>query len=106
MPSSLLFFRTDSKLIRINQEDIIALSKSEHYVNVFMKEGKYLIRGTLSDFLKVADNNIFYRVHRSAVVSVLHITYIEKDYINLGEIGVPFSENYSKPLFEAIKIFG
>jgi DNA-binding LytR/AlgR family response regulator len=48
----------------------------------------------LKRFEEFLDRNRFCRVHRSYIVSLSHINYIERKRIRIGEELIPISDSY------------
>lgn len=65
------------------------------YVKVHRINGKPLLtQVSLKRFEEFLDRNRFCRVHRSYIVSLSHINYIERKRIRIGEELIPISDSY------------
>ena len=82
-----IFVREGSKIIRLRREEILFL------------EGYGLKR-----FEEFLDRNRFCRVHRSYIVSLSHINYIERKRIRIGEELIPISDSYLPALMNNLAL--
>lgn len=57
----------------INVGDVALFQSEDKYTTVYTHETQYLIRTPLKELEQVLDAEIFWRVHRSAIVNVKHI---------------------------------
>ena len=61
-----------------------------HYIVIHTKDNEYKIKENISVFEnKVSD--VFYRIHRSYLVSLKYITRISRTSVNIGNTELPFS---------------
>lgn len=85
-----IFVREGSKIIRLRREEILFLEGYGDYVKVHRINGKPLLtQVSLKRFEEFLDRNRFCRVHRSYIVSLSHINYIERKRIRIGEELIP-----------------
>ena len=90
-----VFLREGTRIIRLCQEDILYLEGYGDYVKVHRVEGKPLLSQlSLKHFEESLGGNDFCRVHRSYIVSLSHINYIERKRIRIGNALIPISDSY------------
>ena len=93
-----IFVREGSKIIRLRREEILFLEV--HRIN-----GKPLLTQlSLKRFEEFLDRNRFCRVHRSYIVSLSHINYIERKRIRIGEELIPISDSYLPALMNKLSL--
>ncbi len=87
--------------------DILWIKSDGNYINLITKDKKFLYRSTLSGFLRKLDNSKFFRVHKSIVINIEHVSHVEEsennDYkviMKNGEV-LKMSRNY-KSLLNAV----
>lgn len=83
--------------LRINQSDLICISKSQNYVEVFFQENNSLksklIRSSLKKIQK--DLGFLTQVHRSHLINSSHFkSWKNSSTISLTHIEIPISKNY------------
>lgn len=75
------------------------------YVKVHRINGKPLLtQVSLKRFEEFLDRNRFCRVHRSYIVSLSHINYIERKRIRIGEELIPISDSYLPALMNNLAL--
>jgi DNA-binding LytR/AlgR family response regulator len=88
-------FIKDGKTIRkILFNDIYYLEARGDYVKIHYADKYYVIHATLKLLEEKLSSKKFIRVHRSYIVSVEKIDYIEDNVLYLNTIAVPLSEFY------------
>ena len=76
--------------VKLYEADILYVESFLHYIVIHTKNKEYKIKENISVFEdKLSDN--FYRIHRSYVVSLKHITRISRTSVNTGSIELPLS---------------
>ncbi len=88
-------FSCDAGTVRVKEEDILYAEASLHYLTVHTAAAAYTLKESLSAF----ENRLspgFFRVHRSYLASLRHITRISRTSVTLrGGIELPLSRgNY------------
>ena len=100
-----IFVREGSKIIRLRREEILFLEGYGDYVKVHRINGKPLLtQVSLKRFEEFLDRNRFCRVHRSYIVSLSHINYIERKRIRIGEELIPISDSYLPALMNNLAL--
>lgn len=94
-----LFVKDGNKIISIHREEILYLEGYGDYVKIHRTEGKTLLsQVSLRKFEQILCENEFCRVHRSYIVAISKISYIEKKRIRIGSALLPISDSYSSGL--------
>ena len=87
------------------REEILFLEGYGDYVKVHRINGKPLLtQVSLKRFEEFLDRNRFCRVHRSYIVSLSHINYIERKRIRIGEELIPISDSYLPALMNNLAL--
>lgn len=90
-----VFVREGSKIIRLRKEEILFLEGYGDYVKIHRTNGKPLLsQVSLKRFEENLTDSLFCRVHRSYIVSLSHISYIERKRIRIGDELIPISDSY------------
>ncbi len=91
----LIFVKEGSKIVRLRREEILYLEGYGDYVKIHRVSGKTLLtQVSLRRFEECLDKERFCRVHRSYIVSLAHINYIEHKRIRIGDALLPISDSY------------
>jgi len=89
----------------LRREEILFLEGYGDYVKVHRINGKPLLtQVSLKRFEEFLDRNRFCRVHRSYIVSLSHINYIERKRIRIGEELIPISDSYLPALMNNLAL--
>lgn len=90
-----IFVKEGSKIIRVKREEILYLEGYGDYVKIHRTNGKPLLSQiSLRRFESVLSDKDFCRVHRSYIVSLQQISYIERKRIRIGSELIPISDSY------------
>ncbi|MCS6929707.1 MAG: LytTR family DNA-binding domain-containing protein [Saprospiraceae bacterium] len=101
--SPYVFLKADRKLHKINLNDIIYIEGLSNYLKVFLQKDMLVIRETMSKMEELLPSDIFARVHKSYLVNMVHIIYIEKNIVVTPRGTVPIGESYAQDFFERIR---
>lgn len=101
-----IFFREGNRIVRLHPDEILYLEGyGGDYVKVHRKDGKPLLSQiNLKSFENILDEYGFCRVHRSYIVSLPHIDYIERKRIRIDGALIPISDSYSSALMDKLGV--
>ncbi|MEL7834005.1 LytTR family DNA-binding domain-containing protein [Fodinibius sp. Rm-B-1B1-1] len=72
-----LFVKNKEKIIPINPNNINVIKSEGNYVELYLDEQSYMIRDSLKNIKEKLDPNAFIRIHRSHIVNINKIKYLE-----------------------------
>ncbi len=88
-PPSVVIF-CEGETVKLYEPDILYVESLLHYIVIHTKNKEYKIKENISAFEnKLSDD--FYRIHRSYLVSLKHITRISRTSVNIGNTELPLS---------------
>lgn len=80
----------NGETIKLYEAGILYVESFLHYIIIHTKDKEYKIKENISVFEnKLSDD--FYRIHRSYLASLKHITRISRTSVNIGNIELPLS---------------
>lgn len=80
----------EGETVKLYESDILYVESFLHYIVIHTKDNEYKIKEKISVFEnKVSD--VFYRIHRSYLVSLKYITRISRTSVNIGNTELPLS---------------
>ena len=95
-----LIIKSDGRSFRISSDDIIFLESEGDYVTIHTKETRFTTYNRLKILLDRLPEKEFIRVHKSYIVALRHIQYVEGNQIAINErlipIGKTFREDFQK----------
>ena len=104
-PNSDLFVKVNSRMVRINFDDVLYVEALSDYVNIVTAKHKYIVYTTL----KALENRLstfpnFIRVHRSYLLNTQQIETIEDNTANLhGGHFVPIGKSYQDTFYKSLQ---
>lgn len=99
-----LFVKSDSRMMRLLHQDILFFEGYSDYVKIFTKAGKPLLSLlNLKMLEKRLPAGMYCRVHRSYIVAIDKIDFVERKRIGIGSHLIPISESYAGAFFGLIR---
>ncbi|WP_051718918.1 LytR/AlgR family response regulator transcription factor [Hymenobacter sp. IS2118] len=100
-----LFVKVNSRMVRINFDDVLYVEALSDYVNIVTAKHKYIVYTTLKALetrLRTFPN--FIRVHRSYLLNTQHIESIEDNTANLRDGHfVPIGKSYQEAFYKSLQ---
>ena len=101
--SDYIMIKSDKKMYKIDFEDIIYVQSYGDYVKIITKEKTIIASETLKNmerFLK----DPFVRVHKSYLVAVGAIQYVEGNQVKVIDQLIPIGQKYKEDFFRRFKV--
>lgn len=97
-----LIIKAEKKQYRLPLSEIMYIKSENEYVNYVTKNhGNLLVHGALKDVATfLSDKPDFFRIHRSHIVNLSHITYVEGNRVRINGEFFSISETYRASFFE------
>ncbi|MEZ5199444.1 MAG: response regulator transcription factor [Bacteroidales bacterium] len=99
-----ILLKADKKLHKVNFSVISHLEAMGDYVKVFYDNQYIVVHDTLQRLLDQLPRSKFIRVHKSFVISIGHIGYVEGNQVLIGEMEIPIGQRYKDELLDFLKI--
>ena len=99
-----------NKTVLLDPADIMYITASGYYAEIFMENKKYVLRESLNNLCETLDSNKFVRIHRSSIVNLQHVKEIV--HSEFSEIDARMADNsllhisktYKKDFLEKVGI--
>lgn len=100
-----LFVKVNSRMVRINFDDVLYVEALSDYVNIVTAKHKYIVYTTLKALeTRLGPFPNFIRVHRSYLLNTQHIESIEDNTANLhGGYFVPIGKSYQESFYKSLQ---
>ena len=100
-----LFVKVNSRMVRINFDEVLYVEALSDYVNIVTEKHKYIVYTTLKALeTRLAPYVNFVRVHRSYLLNTQHIESIEDNTANLhGGHFVPLGKSYQEGFYKSLQ---
>ena len=96
-----LFIKEGSKIVRICKNEIVYIEGYGDYAKIHLLNGKKMLSHvSLKRLEETLNEKYFCRVHRSYIVAISQINYIEKKRIRIGNELIPIGEYYLQRLMD------
>lgn len=90
-----LLIRADYKLYKIDFEDILLIEGLDDYIQIHLKDKtKIVARLSMKNILEKLPLALFMRVHRSYIIPVKKIKFIQNKNIQIEDFVIPIGETY------------
>ncbi|NNF34190.1 MAG: response regulator transcription factor [Saprospiraceae bacterium] len=96
-----ILIKENKRLYRISPESIYYIKAFGDYIRIFTDTKTYIVKDRLQKFSKEL-NDRFLKVHRSYVVNLDHIHYLEGNHLVIDDKKIPVSETYRNELINRI----
>ena len=92
--TSRLFLKGDKKYHQIHLNDILYIEAYGNYSKVYLKDEMIVSHEKISHFEELLNSSNFLRVHKSFIVAIDKIKFIEGNRILINEYKVPIGQTY------------
>lgn len=101
-----IFVKSDYKLVRLNFDDILFVEGLGEYLRIYTDTAKYVVLQSFSRLMEVLPTQQFLRIHRSYLVNLYKINFIQNNVVSVGNHQLPISKSQKKPFLELIEQVG
>ncbi|GAA3974695.1 LytTR family DNA-binding domain-containing protein [Pedobacter ginsengiterrae] len=100
---SYIFIKTENRFVKINHADICYFEGARDYVVIRTINETILTLQSMKSIQKSLPEPNFMRVHKSFIVSLDKIDFIERGRISIRDKLIPISDSYKEIFFKYIK---
>ena len=98
-----IFVRADYKLVRIDLKDINYIEGLKDYIKIYAGDKPVVTLMGMNEIMEKLPSRNFLRVHRSFIVNLLKIEYIQRNMIIIGNKEIPVSDHYKVNFYKIIQ---
>ncbi len=99
-----IFIRFNGRYTRINFSEIIYIEAKRNYLKLHCLDKSYLILMSLKKMMELLPENIFYRIHKSYIISLEHLTSFNHEKAWLGQMELPIGDHFGRELSMKLNI--
>jgi len=99
--ASWMMIKEGKRMYKVPYAEVLYLQAYGDYVKIFTKVKTYLMKARLTNLGESLTTN-FVRSHRSYIVSIDKITYLEGNHVVIHEEKIPISEGYREALIQRL----
>jgi two-component system, LytTR family, response regulator len=97
-----IFVKTEYRLEKLFLNDILYIEGMRDYRRIHTDDKRIMTLQTFRDFEHEIPKNIICRIHKSYMVSLDKIAFVERDRVKIKDVLLPVSETYKKEFMELI----
>jgi two-component system, LytTR family, response regulator len=98
-----IFIKTDNRMQKVNFSEILYVEGLGNYVTIHTSKGKFVTLLNVKDLEDNLPSEMFMRVHRSYIISLGKIEFVEGNQIFLDkDTSIPLGETYKNQLWAAL----
>jgi len=99
-----VFVKDNGILKRISIDDILFLEAMGDYVKVHTAQKFHVVHATLKSIEEKLPSSKFIRVHRSYIVAINKIDYIQEGTISIGKTSIPVADTHKSNLNKRLNL--
>lgn len=100
------FVKTDSKLLRINMDDILYAEAMENYVSIVTAQGKTITLMTMKSLEELLPAEQFLRIHKTYIIAINKVQAIQGNEVLIGNKHIPFSRQKRNEVLDRLTGIG
>ena len=101
--NSYLIVKADGKIYRLQMAEIVLLEAFGDYVRIHTGAGIITTHDTLKNLEKSLPGDLFMRVHRSYIIALDKIHFLEGNRLRIGEEDIPLGQSYRDQLLQYLQ---
>lgn len=99
-----IFIKTDGKLIRLNNSDILFIESMGDYVKFVSTDKKYVTHNTIKNLEEKVNKQCFLKTHRSYIINVDKIDDIRENLLFIKGNEIPISKAHRSDVLKRLNI--
>ncbi len=90
--------KADKKLYAVETDNILFIEGQGDYIRLHLDQMKLMVHDTIKGFIEILPEEDFMRIHKSYVVNLKRIDFIEGNRVRIIEESIPVSPDYKEEL--------
>ena len=100
-----IFVKSESKLVKIEYNDILYIEGLREYIRIVTTKDKIITLQSLNKIEQILPRIQFYRIHRSHIINVNNIEFINGYNVHMQEHQLKISKGKKEQFLEHINFF-
>jgi len=96
------FVKSGYKIQKIMVNEIIYVESMGDYIRFYLDDKKVVALLSLSKIIEILPDKKFIQIHRSYIINIEKINFIQNNIISLGQYQLPISKSRKKELMDVI----
>lgn len=98
------FVKSDYKQIRIDFNEIMYIEGLKDYVKIYSGDRPVLTQMSIKSILEKIPETDFMRIHRSYIVNLTKIQFVQRMQVRIGNKDIPVGESYRDAFFQRLNL--
>ena len=98
-----LLIKADKKIYKTDYDDILYFQSCGDYVKIFTKDKTLISHNTLKDIYSELPEYLFVRIHKSYIIPLKRISFIEGNCVYIDKESLPIGLSYKEGLLAILK---
>ena len=98
-----VYFRADRKMVKVMLTDILYIESMKDYIKIITINGTLITKQSISSVEEMLPEKEFVRVHRSYIVSLLHIKTFTAELIEIKNTEIPIGKLYRNGVLKMLQ---
>lgn len=99
-----IFIKSDGKLVRLNNDDILYIESMGDYVKFVTGDKKYVTHNTIKNLEEKVNKQTFMKVHRSYIININKIDDIRENDLFIKGNEIPVSKAHKADVLKRLNI--
>jgi DNA-binding LytR/AlgR family response regulator len=99
-----IFIKTEGKLVRLNNDDILYIESMGDYVKFVTTDKKYITHNTIKNLEDKVNKESFMKVHRSYIINISKIDDIRENDLYIKGNEIPVSKAHKPEVMKRLNI--
>lgn len=99
-----IFIKSDGKLVRLNNDDILFIESMGDYVKFVTADKKYVTHNTIKNLEEKVNKQTFMKVHRSYIININKIDDIRENDLFIKGNEIPVSKAHKADVLKRLNI--
>lgn len=100
--SDFLFVKSNKKTYKIAFTEILYIEGLGDYIQIHLQEQKIITNLSMKKILELLPNELFYRIHKSFIISLNHIQLVEGNMVVINDKKLPIGNSYRQDFMQFI----
>ena len=98
-----ILLKSDKKVFKVNFNEINYLQSYGDYIKVYTHERCIVVHETFKNIYEQLPSNDFIRIHKSFIIAIGKIQYIDGNQVKIADELIPIGLNYKDDLLKKLK---
>ncbi|MBC7851340.1 MAG: response regulator transcription factor [Chitinophagaceae bacterium] len=100
--SDAIFLKVEKRLLRISHADIYYVEALGDYIKVITMQGTHISYSSLNKIISLLPERQFLRIHKSYVINLRHIRFLEGNLVRILDKELPVGVTYKEILYKRL----